>query len=237
MNKAPPLFNHTREVSRTRLLLERLGSPRLHMSLIVALTAAVGFLASSLLLRSGMHTMALRYPLALLVAYGAFLGLLGAWVHFGGHYQSIHPEPLDVLDGASTIIDASQVLNADAAGAAGESAWAAAAALADGEGLLLGLAIGAIVALVLAMGAAFFVVADAPVLMAELLVDAAIARGLFKRVRAIDTQSHWLRSAFLGTVWRFVAVVSVFAIAGALIQHYVPGAVSLGDAMGRIARH
>ena len=54
--------------------------PRLQMTLIVALTGASGLLASFLMLRGGLDTMALRYPLAVAVAYGAFLLLLWAWL-------------------------------------------------------------------------------------------------------------------------------------------------------------
>jgi hypothetical protein len=50
------------------------------MMLIVALTAATGFLTSVLLLSGGVHSMLLRYPLAVVAAYVAFLFFLWCWL-------------------------------------------------------------------------------------------------------------------------------------------------------------
>jgi len=60
--------------------LERDSYPRLQMALIVALTGGAGLMASFLLLRSGVDAMALRYPLALVLAYLVFLFLLWVWL-------------------------------------------------------------------------------------------------------------------------------------------------------------
>ena len=67
-------------VERMRERLESQSAPRLQMSLIVSLTGLAGLLASASLLKLGLHSMALRYPAALLIAYGAFLGLLWLWL-------------------------------------------------------------------------------------------------------------------------------------------------------------
>ena len=60
--------------------LEAQSYPRIQMGLIVAITGASGLLASFLLLLAGVTSMTLRYPLALLVAYGVFLLMLWAWL-------------------------------------------------------------------------------------------------------------------------------------------------------------
>lgn len=67
-------------VLRLQRRLQDDGWPRAQMLLLVALTAGCGLLASWLLLHLGLHRMALRYPLALLLAYLGFLGLLGLWL-------------------------------------------------------------------------------------------------------------------------------------------------------------
>ena len=54
--------------------------PRLQMLLLVALTGAFGLLASFSMLRLGLDSMALRYPLALAAAYGFFLVLIWLWL-------------------------------------------------------------------------------------------------------------------------------------------------------------
>ena len=51
----------------------RYGLARLEMLVIVSGTAIVGFFASVVLLAFGLRSMAVRYPFAALLAYGAFL--------------------------------------------------------------------------------------------------------------------------------------------------------------------
>src|ERR687884_566449 len=62
--------------------LQREGLPRLQMSLMLTLTCACGFLSSFVLLHLGLTRMWLRYPLAVLCAYGVFLLLLRLWLAY-----------------------------------------------------------------------------------------------------------------------------------------------------------
>ena len=56
------------------------GLPRVHMMLLLAGAGAVGFLSSVVMLRGGLDVMAVRYPLAVLAGYGAFLGGVRLWL-------------------------------------------------------------------------------------------------------------------------------------------------------------
>jgi hypothetical protein len=67
-------------VEKVRERLERHGLPRLQMSVLLALTGATGFLSSFILLKLGVHSMALRYPVSVALAYGVFLLLLRVWL-------------------------------------------------------------------------------------------------------------------------------------------------------------
>jgi hypothetical protein len=69
-----------RALEKIRASLVRRGSPHAQMSLIVAATGCAGFLSSFALLHLGLRMMWLRYALAIGLAYGAFLGLIGAWL-------------------------------------------------------------------------------------------------------------------------------------------------------------
>lgn len=69
-------------IAKAKERLLRHGLPRLQMSLILALTGASGFLTSFVLLQVGLDTMAVRYPIAVLVAYAVFLLLLQIWLKF-----------------------------------------------------------------------------------------------------------------------------------------------------------
>jgi hypothetical protein len=67
-------------VERVKRELEQRGYPRLQMFLLVCLTGGAGFLASYGLLYAGLTSLAVRYGLAVVIAYGAFLLLLWLWL-------------------------------------------------------------------------------------------------------------------------------------------------------------
>jgi hypothetical protein len=80
-------------VGRLRHDLQIHGWPRSQMTLLVALTGGVGLLASFLLLRAGLDSMIMRYPLALLMAYGVFLLLLWLWLRTKAEDWTDLPDP------------------------------------------------------------------------------------------------------------------------------------------------
>ena len=55
---------------------------RFHMALMLGAVAVVGMIASRMLSRLGLESMALRYPLAVLSSYLAFCGLVRLWVSY-----------------------------------------------------------------------------------------------------------------------------------------------------------
>jgi hypothetical protein len=83
-------------IAKAKERLLRHGLPRLQMSLILALTGASGFLSSFALLQLGVDAMAVRYPIAVLVAYAVFLLLLRVWLNF--QRDGWDGEGLDLLD-------------------------------------------------------------------------------------------------------------------------------------------
>lgn len=230
MSELPRSFNRDREVQRQRRLLEKLSSPRLSMFLIASLTAGSGFLAAVVLRHVGVAAMWLRYPLATAVAYGVFLLLLWIWLHHREH-GDVDPGSGDYLaDGSSASTsadcgDAATTIDCSG-GSAGGSSF-------DIDADLLGVVIVALIALAGVLFAAFSIVSIAPLLLAELAVDAALAAGLYRHVRNMDRQRHWLTTALARTLWRFAAVALLAAAAGAAIQWLVPGADSIGDLFRR----
>jgi FtsH-binding integral membrane protein len=96
----------SRRVERVRRLLLRHGMPRALMSLILAATGAAGFLVSFALLHLGVARMWLRYPIAVLVAYGLFLLLLRVWLHLQRHsWTDLLPDDLN-LSNVDSMADA-----------------------------------------------------------------------------------------------------------------------------------
>lgn len=222
-------FDRSLAVNRQRRALEKLASPRLSMCLIAALTAAAGFFASWLLLKLGLYAMWARYPLAVALAYAVFLFLLWCWLRFQS--GDADADAAEVADIGSDVSDIAYASGRGSSNLANDSSGIDLPDIGDDEGAVIGMVIVALIALGTALLAAFSIVSIAPVLLAELLVDAALAAGLYRHVRKLDRDRHWLGTALRHTAWRFGAVAVIAALAGLLLAWLAPGAVSLGDVL------
>ncbi|MEG3788682.1 hypothetical protein V1318_00965 [Lysobacter sp. CCNWLW3] len=246
-------------IARMRARLERAHWPRLQMATIVAITGGVGFLASYLLLRGGMDAMWQRYPLAVAMAYAVFLALLWLWARY---FERDAHNWLDLLpDGGGSGgggggnapgggghsggggASASYEVEPDASWPAAPETDSALSKLelpnalsgaADEAGcaivLLLLAVAAALSALLLTVG---WVVWIAPSLMAELILDLALAGGLYRRLRGIQSQ-HWLRTALRRTLWPVLGVALIMALLGYAGARHTPGADSIGDVVAAV---
>lgn len=248
-------FVREREVVRVQQKLEDGSYPRLHMSLMVALTGASGWLSSFLLLRMGVEGMALRYPLSLALAYGVFLFLIWLWLRTRLEDYVDLPDIPDIPrsatgasdanelpfrsggggdfggGGSSASFDASSAANAEPA-AVLDTKVEAASAWGDVDEYTVPL-----LAVVLAVGlalASFYVIYIAPVFLAEVLVDSALSYALYRYLCG-DSPSHWLATAVRRTFLPFLATAFFLAIAGASLGAYAPGARSIGEAVHWLA--
>ncbi|SFD02931.1 hypothetical protein [Massilia yuzhufengensis] len=237
----PRPFTRAMAVQGMRARLLRESFPRIQMFILVTITGLAGFGASVALLAGGIEVMALRYVLAMGVAYIVFLLLLWLWLH------TRTADYLDIpasagSDGGGGGSGASDFAGGggsfDGGGASGNVDFAP-----DGAGIeaiaekplaVIGHADeGAIpLALVLiALGivlSSLFVVWSAPILFAEILVDALLAAGLYRRLRVLDPR-HWMVAALKRTLIPFILTTLVVAGAGWGMQAYAPEARSLGQ--------
>jgi len=226
-------------ILRLKRRLEQDSFPRIQMSLIVGVTGAAGLLFSFVMLELGVTSMALRYPLALLMAYGVFLLLLWLWLRtkaedyldipdFSGSGSSGSGDCTPAFEGSGghfggggasgsfdmpTGADSSPL--SDAVGAVG-----------DADELAIPLLV-----IVFAVGlalASFYVVYVAPMLFAELLVDSALSYALYRRIKATDSP-HWVESAVRRTALPFVLTAVFVSATGAAMAAYAPGAHSIGQ--------
>ena len=232
-------------------------SPRLHMLVLVCVTAVAGFAASYLLLQAGLTAMALRYPLAVGIAYIAFLGLVRVWLRrfrlrrrgrdaFEVDELSIEefftPEPASepqLVERTSESAGAegeeaswgdapSSLDPTDAAASPGGGGWSG-----SGGGWDLDLDEGALwfipVVLVgtIAFGVVAYMVMLAPTLLAELLLDVGLAAGLYRRLVRAERRS-WLTTAVRSTIIPACFTAALLAAAGAVMQRVAPDAVSIG---------
>lgn len=246
-----------RAIERVRRQLSRGGRPRLLVSFLLLLTGVTGFLVSSALLRLGVTLMAVRYPLAVLAAYSVFLLLLRLWLALQGKTGSNFDWLSDIGDGLPNVFSSDTVASevatfgggGDFGGAGSGGEWVGSAAsvsgdnsaTASGESFLpdvnldidldlgegcfwIAVPVVAIIGMVVAM---FYVIYIAPVFLAEIMVDALLVAGLYKRLKKVEPR-HWLRSCVRRTLWPVLLTTALFIAAGYLMQRIAPGARSIG---------
>ncbi|MDM7922562.1 MAG: hypothetical protein QUS14_09715 [Pyrinomonadaceae bacterium] len=85
-----------------------------------------------------------------------------------------------------------------------------------------------VVILALVFSALIYVIWIAPVLLAELVIDAAVVGSLYKPVKNIERQ-HWLRTALRKTGIPALIIMLLFFFAGLVMQAAVPEAVTIGQ--------
>ena len=241
-------------VEHMRRKLQGGSFPRAQMTLIVLLTGGSGLLASFVLLQLGMESMALRYPLALGVAYLFFLLLIWLWLRTNARDWVDLPQLPDTLPnpvhaagppgfsngesgdfgggGATSSFDGAAIAASEDLATPGRAAIEMASAVADGDGLAVPL-LAVLFALGLAL-ASLYVVYIAPLLFAEVLVDGACAYALFRYLQGHDPQ-HWLASTVRHTALPFMATAVFLFVCGIALSAYAPGARTLGQAMHHAA--
>jgi len=245
-------------ILRVRRQLEETSYPRLQMALIVALTGGVGLLASFGMLIAGLDSMALRYPLALGLAYLGFLGMLWCWLRTSAQDYVDIPDPTGL--GTLPLPSPGGGLPGFHGEGGGEFAGGGASGsfeapggdplpnAAQGDSLFkpLGEASGSafdadelaipLIVIALAVGlalASFYVVYLAPGLFAELLFDGALSLTLYRHLRH-QAPSHWLGTAVRKTVLPFAITAVFLAAVGAGMAWHAPGARTMGEV---IAQH
>ena len=236
--RLPRRFNRAREVSRVRSQLENEGYPRIQMFMLVSLTGLGGLGASFLMLHGGVTGMALRYTLAMGIAYCVFLLLLWVWLRVRAD---------DFMEGAD-LVDLADVVDAsgqstfgggggsfDGGGASANFTSASDSPVGDvldvaGSADDAAIPIAVVLFVVAIVLSSLYVVYTAPVLFAEMLVDSILSASLYRRLRGLDA-GHWIESAVRRTIWPFLLTTLVVAAAGGIMGHSVPEANTLGEVL------
>jgi uncharacterized RDD family membrane protein YckC len=241
-------------IQRIKHELERRGYPRLQMMLIVSLTGGAGFLASFALLTSGVDSLALRYLLAVGIAYLVFLLLLWLWLRTSrDDFADVSVDVLDLIpDGAANVARRYQGGGGQFGGGGSSGHWEASrseplvelpdvsvpdvSSAADAEELAIPLAIILVVAgiLLTVLLASLSILYSAPVLFAEIFVDGVLSATLYRRLRRVESQRWWLNSAVRRTIVPFAITAALLAIAGYGLSVYAPEARTLGEAIAHL---
>jgi hypothetical protein len=223
---------------------------RAHLSIIITLAGCAAFLTSVLALGFGITSMAARYPLAVLGGYLSFVLLIRGWIALhqraAGRRRDVRSlDRTDLLDLGPDLLDLrvpARVPGSDVAlFAGGRSGGAGAGAAFDHTSVgpsrlnldvdfdfdelwpivLAGLCV---VGGALAIG---YVIYSAPVLLAEVAIDAAIMSGLYRRLTRRPA-SHWAMTVVRHTAIPALIVMVFAGLAGYAAQRLVPEARSIG---------
>jgi hypothetical protein len=249
-----------RLTQRLRKALLKRESPRLEMSVLVALSGMSGFLASVGLLHAGLFRMPVRYVLAVTIAYAVFLALLYVWIlreragrgrfaaNRGSTSLDIDPiVALDLGDVPSGTSSASGLFSGGggkSGGAGASGSWGGSGAAKSGggggvdvsvDGDDAGILIVLVVAAGILLGASLWLVLAAPSLFAELLLDGVLSAGLYRRLGRMPYRP-WLETALRGTVLPFLLAAVTLGVAGHLMEKYAPEAHSLGGVLNHPSR-
>ena len=189
------------------------------MLVILVLAGAAAFGTAVAALRLGLDSMALRYPLATICGYAAFLALIRLWIAL--------QRDEDVRDVAETTYDGSDLTELIPEEPSGGPPEMFDVTLDLEEGWFIALAavcaLGGLVALA-------YVVYIAPLLLAEVALDAALVSAVYRRLRRQDVR-WWAASVFRRTWMAAVALIVFMAAAGFGLQQAAPDARSIGGVM------
>lgn len=237
-------------VARMRSELERRGFPRLQMMLLVALTGGAGFLASYGLLHAGVEELAVRYGLAVVIAYLVFLLLLWLWLRTSrDSYEGLEDVVAEIVD---AIPDQGGEIATPYHGSGGRFGGGGSTArweesskseplvelpevpdvpeIPDVDEAAIPLAVLLFVGVIVvtALAASASVVYSAPILFAELMVDGLLSATLYRRLRRMEPR-HWLQTALRRTLVPFGITAVVLMFVGVGLSIYAPEARTLGE--------
>jgi hypothetical protein len=239
--------------SRARTALEgyfqKRSFPRLMLGLILLTTGLIGFTVSYGLLHAGVHPMWVRYPVAVLVAYAVMLVLVRLWIEI--EQRRFDPDDPVVLEAIQRVDERDLEASTERADADDDKVGVAKAkkkssgfdlgdlggcgnldGCVDVEGCIPLLLVGVVLGLVAVLG---ITLAGAPVLLAEIFLDAFLIGALYRRLR-VPAKEHWLATAVRKT-WKSALITMVLlGIGGGALQYLVPGAHSIGQAIHQILK-
>jgi hypothetical protein len=217
-------------VAEIRQRLDSETFPRVIVLVMLTVAGAAAFLCSAVALDGGIESMPRRYALATASGYLVFLLLIRVWISVRRGY---FPDGADACDLAETACDVAPV--AEAGPSSGEGLVDAAAHGFDWSFDLDDLWWLALIVLVAAAGliTVALVVYAAPVLLAEVALDAALVGTVYRRLRAED-RGYWATTALRRTWISAVVLVAFMAVVGFALQQSTPDAVSIGDVVRRV---
>ncbi len=208
-NKKSYFRSRGQAISAIEMQIRWWRSPKITMAGFVAIAGLVGFIMSTILLKSGVESMPIRYAFGLCAGYLSLC--LCLWLWTGAHPKNIaevdsstdrndgfNPRTKSSTDQAADYVSASEVIPSS---------------IFELE----------LIILLVLFGAAFWLISSAPTLMAELTLDSLVSMQVYHRIRRSDIQPYLL------TFWQVTKLPLFFTVivlvGGAwLLQAFVPEA-------------
>jgi hypothetical protein len=218
---------------RDRLLGE--SFPRSTMLLIVSVCGGCAFLFSAASLSAGLESMAIRYLLSAAIGYGAFIVLVRAWIAY--RRGTLDPG-LDAVDALDSGAESTEIVHGGRGG--GGSPGSSEGLEIQGSDRLADVPLDfddlwpVIVAVLLTIGglvAILYVVYLAPLLLAEVALDAALVSGVYRRLRRREDARHWVGGVLRRTSMPALALMCFATLLGFVLRVAVPDAQSIGDVL------
>jgi hypothetical protein len=202
---------------------------RFHVALILFAVVVVGMLANALLLRLGLRSLAVRYPLDVLLGYASFFVGVKLWLRYAEATlpPRLRHDVVRVEDGQM----APEQSNLSAKTKWWEHLDISVPDVSDGDGCLgvvLAFLLGIVLLFVLGIGA--YMLAEAPALLGEVFVQAALAGALRRGAKRME-EPHWSGTVLRAT-WIPASLVLLLALLlGSVLQRHCPVAARLADAL------
>jgi hypothetical protein len=217
-------------------------STRLHMTLILTATAVSGVLASRLLLRLGIGSVTLRYPINVAVAYLVFLVLVRIWIIYVRASSSGPDLPLDVED-APDVVDIGSSFVGDGGGSGSSTMLSHSGSSPgsrssgggggfsfdfDGDGALILIALGLLILVILSGGA--YLIWAAPEILGEAAFNAVLASSLVNVSNRLEREG-WIEGVVRPTIIPFGVVLASTMLLAYTVHHTCPPASTVREAL------
>jgi len=227
---------------------------RVHMFVILGGTISVALLTTKILLITHEHNLALRYGIAVVLAFAAFLGFLKLWLAYVSHCakSASGSDWSDFLDfdfdcdgfssGSSNAAGDMTSGGGSFGGGGATGSWGdSQPVVASSSGFHLPdvnvdvdedlgvIILVAVLVLVIAF-AALWVIWAAPAILGEAAFQASLTVALARRAKKISTGS-WVGSVVKSTIIPFVVVLALAITLGWYAQKKCPSAARLHDAL------
>jgi hypothetical protein len=202
---------------------------RCHVTVILLGVVVVGMLANTLLLHLGLSSLPLRYALDVLIGYAAFFIGVKLWLRYAETAlpPRLKHDVVQIEDGA---------LPAAPADGSPRSRWWEFLPLevpdvSDGGGCLVAaLLLLALLALLVLLGVGVYLVAEAPALLGEAFVQAALAGALRRGAKRMD-EPHWSGTVLRATFIPAGIVLVLALLLGYVLHWFCPTATRLVEAL------